>query len=114
VSIWVVEDLPRPPYRFTDPDCFLSCDNPACSSAWVTGAGLIVRVIAGDTPSGSRLSDTLIAACSPACLRSALDAQGHRRRWSEPMAVADWLNALRAWIDRDPEQTPIGEFAGTA
>jgi hypothetical protein len=54
------------------------------------------------------------AACSPACLRSALDAQGHRRRWSEPMAVADWLNALRAWIDRDPEQTPIGEFAGTA
>jgi hypothetical protein len=29
----VVENLASPVYRFTDPDAFLSCDNPACASA---------------------------------------------------------------------------------
>ena len=28
MSIVVTEDLAAPAYRFTDPDAFLSCDNP--------------------------------------------------------------------------------------
>jgi hypothetical protein len=114
VSIWVVEDLHRPPYRFTDPDCFLSCDTPACASALVTGAGLVVGTIAGDTPSGSRFTDCLLVACSADCLRPALHARGRGHRWSEPLKVADWLDALRASIALDPVSTPIGEFAGAS
>jgi len=33
MGIHVVEDLHRPAYAFTDPDAFLSCDNPMCCSA---------------------------------------------------------------------------------
>ena len=112
VSIHVAEDLHHPAYRFTDPDAFLACDNPACFSAWVTGAGLLVWSIQDAIPSGSRFTDRLLIACSPACLRSALAARGRGHQWSEPMPVADWLNALRASLDADPVNTPIGEFAG--
>jgi hypothetical protein len=114
MSIHVAENLNAPDYRFTDPDCFLSCDNPMCSAAWVTGSGLVVWAIEGHIPCGSRFSDKVIAACSPACLRPTLDARGRGRQWSEPMPVADWLDALRASIELDPEHTPIGEFAGAA
>jgi hypothetical protein len=112
MSIHVAEDLHRPVYRFTDPDCFLSCDNPMCSSAGVTGAGLVVWAIEDHFSSGCRFSDKLIAACSPDCLRSALDARGRGHRWSEPIPVAEWLKALQASMALDPTTTPIGEFAG--
>ena len=114
VRIHVAEDLLVPVYRFTDPNCFLSCDNPMCSSAWVTGSGLVVWALEDDRPSGSRFTDRLLVACSANCLRSALHDRGRGHRWSEPMPVADWLDALRASMELDPLSTPIGGFAGAA
>ena len=114
MGICVAEDLHQPDYRFTDPDCFLSCDSPACFAPWVTGTGLLVWTIEDAIPSSSRFTERLIIACSPDCLRSALDARGHGHRWSEPMPVADWLDALRASLDADPVNTPIGEFVGVS
>jgi len=42
VGIYVVETLNvgKVPYRFTDPDAFLNCDNPTCAAAWLTREGL--------------------------------------------------------------------------
>jgi hypothetical protein len=114
MGICVAEDLHQPDYRFADPSAFLACDNPACFSAWVTGAGLLVWTIEDAIPSGSRFTDRLLVACSPACLRSALDARGRGHHWSEPMLVVEWLKALQSSIELDPVKTPIGEFAGVA
>ena len=112
MSIYVAEDLHRPAYRFTDPNAFLSCDNPMCSSAWVSGTGLVVWAIEDHTPSGSRFTDRLLVACSADCLRLTLHDRGRGHRWSKPMPVSDWLDALRASIELDPLRTPIGELVG--
>lgn len=114
MGIHVAEDLgTHSVYRFTDPDAFLHCDNPGCFVPWVTGAGVIVWELADDRPSGSRFSERFLVGCSPACLHAAMDAHVRsRRRWSEPMQVGDWLDALRSSIDVDPITTPIGTFAG--
>ena len=114
MSIHVAEDLHHPAYQFTDPDAFFSCDNPSCSSAWVSGTGLVVWSLTNDSPSGSRFTDRLLVACSADCLGSALHARGRGHRWSEPTPVVVWLDALRASLELDPETTPIGEFAGAA
>ena len=45
------------------------------------------------------------------CLRSAQHDRGRGHRWSEPLPVGDWLDALRTSIDLVPVRTPIGEFA---
>ena len=114
MGICLAEDLHQPDYRFTDPDCFLSCDNPMCFAAWVTGTGLLVWTIADAIPSGSRFTDRLLVACSPNCLRSALDARGRGHQWSDPMPVVEWLKALQSSIELDPTTTPIGELAGVS
>jgi hypothetical protein len=36
----------------------------------------------------------------------------YSRRWSAPMAVGDWLDALRGSLDLNPEQSPIGSITG--
>jgi hypothetical protein len=113
LGIVVAEDLAAPQYRFTDPDAFLSCDNPACDAPWVTGTGLVCWAIAGTAPTGSRFTDRLLVACDPACLAAAQRARRHGR-WSAPMPVRDWLEAVRRSLDLDPHTTPIGAFAGAA
>ncbi len=114
MGIHAAENLGSPAYGFTDPDAFLSCDNPACLAPWLTRSGLVVWALHEDGPSSSRFSDRLIAACSPACLSSALHARGRGQRWSEPMPAGDWLDALRVSLDTVPLRTPIGELAGAA
>jgi hypothetical protein len=114
MSIHVVENLNAPAYTFIDPDAFLACDNPICSSAWVTRSGLVVWAIEDHTLSSSRFTDRLLVACSADGLRSALHDRGRGHRWSEPLKVADCLDALRASIALDPVSTPIGEFAGAS
>jgi hypothetical protein len=98
-------------YAFADPDAFFSCDTPSCVAPWLTGSGLIAWAITDDQVDRSRFSDRLIAACSPACLASALHVRGRGRRWSEPMGAAAFLDVLRGSLSLDPETTPIGEFA---
>jgi hypothetical protein len=110
----VVEDLGRASlfrYRFTDPDAFLACDSPVCSVPWVTRTGLVSWAISDDPPSCTLFADRVVVACGRECLAEALNACGRgRRRWSQPMAVDAWLDALRDSLDCDPERTPIGEF----
>ena len=116
MGIEVVEAFgDRRAYCFTDPDVFMSCDNPDCDTPWVTHAGLVAWAIERCDPNASRFTDCLLVACSPGCLRGAQAAVAHRRlRWSHPVPVASWLAALTESLERDPTTTPIGEFAGAA
>ena len=84
-----------------------------CVSAWVIGAGLVTWAVTEIATSTSLFTDRLLVACSTDCLGIAQHAHGRgRHRWSEPMPVAEWLNALRASLEFDPVSTPIGELAG--
>lgn len=113
--MYVAEDFGASIYHFTDPDAFLSCDNPQCTQAWVTHAGLVVWALDEMRPSCSRFTDRVLVTCSEACVGAAMQAHGRGRyAWSAPMPVADWLDALRSSIELDPVTTPIGEFAGAA
>jgi hypothetical protein len=115
MSIHFAEDVNAPLYRLTDPDAFLTCDNPHCTQPRVTHSGLVVRTIEDNQPSGSRFIDRLLVACSDACLRAAMRAHGRGLQgWSAPMPIADWLDAVCASIELEPTTTPIGEFAGAA
>jgi hypothetical protein len=112
MGVFVAEDLAAPVYPFTDPSAILVCDAPACDAPWVTRTGLVAWALVEDRPSGSRFTDRLIIACSPACLAAAQRAQRWcPQAWSPPMPVGVWLDALRDSLDRDPETTPIGAFA---
>jgi hypothetical protein len=109
MGIMVAQDLLAPRYRFTDPNALLSCDNPACSTSWVTRDGLVCWEVSEAGPVPSLFVDRLLVACSTACLREA--QRRIRRRWSEPMPAGAWLEAIRNSLEMDPASTPIGALA---
>ncbi|MCA9878174.1 MAG: hypothetical protein KC442_10340 [Thermomicrobiales bacterium] len=119
MTFYVAEGWATAVYRYTDPDVFLHCDNPACDRPWVTGTGLVCWALHDEVPLGTLFTERLLIACDASCLAAAQAAQRKRAAWedrprpywSEPETVERWLDALRESLTRDPETTPVGELA---
>ena len=118
MSFYVAEGWSRAFHRYTDPDCFVMCDNPACDRAWVTGSGLICWALSDGVTVGTLFTDRLLVACNAECLAAAQQAKRERAvwddrprpYWSEPETVERWLDALRESLSLDPATTPVGEI----
>lgn len=88
----------------------LACDNAMCEAPWVGAGGLVVWAISDGGPVPGLFTDRLLVACNAECLQRALAGRAGRR-WSPPMAVGAWLDALREAVTLDPGECPIGQFA---
>jgi hypothetical protein len=81
-------------YRWSDPDCFITCDNPVCDRPWVTGSGLMCWALSDDVWVGSLFTDRILIGCDAECLATAQQAKRKCAVWDD--------RPRPYWISRQP------------
>lgn len=109
MALQVTQDWATSRFRFADPSALALCDNPHCSSAWLTQEALLCWEVSRSGPEQSLFVDRLLFACDLTCLEQAQRASRWRHQhWSEPVSIATWMRELAEALTTDPEATKIG------
>lgn len=87
MSIVVADDLGQDVQRYMDSVALLRCDNPDCSTAWVTHARVVAWEQADAVPRGSYFTTRILVGCREECLLIAQERTRNPARWSEPMSA---------------------------